>query len=324
MTKSNKWLTALITVAFLTLWLSGCERKDNSRTGKELIIFHAGSLSVPFRDISAAFNKKHPDVVIKAEAAGSRSCARKISDLHKPCDIMASADYKVISNLLMPDHADFNIQFAFNEMAIAYTENSRYASEINSGNWHEILLKDNVAFGRSDPDLDPCGYRTLMTFQLAQEHYAIDGLAEKLKSKDRYIRPKETDLLALLEAGEIDYMFIYRSVAVQHKLKTLLLDDEINLKSPQMTDIYSKAKVKVSGKKPGDFFTRTGEAMIYSVTICKNAPNPDLAANYLEFLLSPEGQAIMQKSGQETMTPPRAFGYENLPEKIKRITTQIN
>jgi molybdate/tungstate transport system substrate-binding protein len=323
MATNNKWLT-IIGVAFLALWLSGCQRKDDSQTGEELVIFHAGSLSVPFREISAAFNEKYPNVAVKAEADGSRSCARKISDLNKPCDIMASADYKVVSNLLMPDYADFNIQFAYNEMAIAYTENSRYASEINSGNWQEILLKDDVAFGRSDPDLDPCGYRTLMTFQLAQKHYAIDGLAEKLQSKDRYIRPKETDLLALLEAGEIDYMFIYRSVAIQHGLKTLLLDDEINLKSPEMADIYSTASVKVSGKKPGDFLTRTGEAMIYSVTICKNAPNPDIAANYLEFLLSPEGNAIMQKNGQETITPPRVFGYENLPEKIKQTSVPVN
>ena len=33
---------------------------------------------------------------------------KKICDLKKECDVMASADYKVISSLLMPDYADYN------------------------------------------------------------------------------------------------------------------------------------------------------------------------------------------------------------------------
>jgi molybdate/tungstate transport system substrate-binding protein len=222
MTDNSKHLSIILIAAIIIVMASGCGKEGPPQPEKELIIFHAGSLSVPFRDISKAFNELHPNVTIKAEAAGSRTCARKISDLKKQCDIMASADYKVIANLLMPEYTDFNIQFATNEMAIAYTEKSRFAEQISTANWHEIMLKENVAFGRADPDLDPCGYRTVMAFQLAQKHYNIPGLAEKLTAKDKYIRPKETDLLALLEAGEIDYVFIYRSVASQHGLKTLL------------------------------------------------------------------------------------------------------
>lgn len=46
------------------------------------------------------------------EAAGSRDCARKIRDLKRPCDVLASADYLVIEQLLVPDYADWNICFA--------------------------------------------------------------------------------------------------------------------------------------------------------------------------------------------------------------------
>jgi hypothetical protein len=52
---------------------------------------------------------------IAAEASGSRSCARKICDLGRECDVMASADYAVVSALLMPEHAEFNIHFARGE-----------------------------------------------------------------------------------------------------------------------------------------------------------------------------------------------------------------
>ena len=109
----------LIAAALLVL---GCGNKaaengDGAITG-DLTIFHAGSLSVPFREISALFTQKYPGVTIKAEAAGTRDSARKITDLGRTCDVFGAADYRAVENLLIPDHADFNIRFATNEMII--------------------------------------------------------------------------------------------------------------------------------------------------------------------------------------------------------------
>jgi len=291
----------------------------------DLVIFHAGSLSVPFREVSELFMKKHPQVKIKAEAAGSRDCARKVSDLHRPCDVLGAADYKVVENLLMPEHTDFNIHFVTNEMAIAYTEHSHKAQEITAHNWHKILLAKEVTFGRADPNRDPCGYRTVMVCQLAEQYFKMPGLAEQLTSKDgqRYIRPKETDLLALLEAGEIDYLFIYRSVAEQHGLKMLILADEVNLKSAEYADLYKSATIKVTGKKPGEFITRRGAPMVYSVTVPKNAPNRKVAEAYVALLLSPEGQAIMAQNGQPSIVPATTKEMEKLPDSLKTFCKPV-
>jgi molybdate/tungstate transport system substrate-binding protein len=309
----------LIVMGVLVFTMTGCEKQTPSPESNELVIFHAGSLSIPFREISKEFNKQSPHIHVKAEAAGSRSCARKICDLKRPCDVMASADYNVVSSLLMPEYADYNIRFATNEMAIAYTDNSKYNKRINADNWQEILLKDEVAFGRSDPNLDPCGYRTLILFQLAEKHYKVGGLAEKLKQKTAYIRPKETDLLGLLEAGEIDYLFIYRSVAVQHGLKRVLLPDQINLKNEAFASFYKTASVKLSGKEPGRFITRQGESMVYSVTIPKTAPNPKAAKAWVAFLLSEKGRAIMEKNGQPCIVPAEVTHDETLPDILKQF-----
>jgi len=155
------------------LLTSGCPKNpvdDTVAAPVELTVFHAGSLSVPFREVSTLFEQRHPGVTVKAEAAGSRDCARKISDLGRSCDVFGSADYKVVENLLMPEHTDFNIRFATNEMAIVYTQKSNRANEISSANWCNMLLDDDVIFGRSDPNSDPCGYRTVMVFQLAEQY----------------------------------------------------------------------------------------------------------------------------------------------------------
>jgi len=308
----------LILLLVCGLWFAGCREvsKDQART---LTIFHAGSLSMPFREVSRLFMQRHPGVAVRAEAAGSRDTARKVSDLHRSCDVLGSADYKVVDNLLRPAHARFNIRFAANEMVIAYTDHSRGRGTLSKSNWYEILLQKEVAFGRSDPNRDPCGYRTEMLFKLAEEHYGQPGLCLRLARKDgqRFIRPKETDLLALLQAGEIDYLFIYRSVAVQHGLEVLRLPDAINLSSPGMAERYHKARVKVTGRKPGQLITRRGEPIVYSVTIPLAARERPLAEAYLKLLLSTEGQALMSRNGQTPIAPALADG--EVPRALKPL-----
>jgi molybdate/tungstate transport system substrate-binding protein len=292
---------------------------------QQLIIFHAGSLSVPFKEICRQFNKIHPEVKIVSEAAGSRMCARKISDLNRSCDVMASADYTVIDELLIPEHAGWNIKFASNEIVIAYMKNARMADQISQDNWYDILQDENVAFGRSDPNSDPCGYRALLTMMLAEKFYDKPGLSGSMAAKDKqYIRPKEVDLLALLETRILDYIFIYRSVAVQHKLKYLVLPDEINLKKAEMADFYKTASVRLTGKKPGTFITKQGEPIIYGVTIPNNAPNRKPALDFLKFLLNPDsGGAILERNGQSAVVPSPTETYDKLPESLKPFALPV-
>lgn len=287
---------------------------------QQIIIFHAGSLSVPFSEMAKAFEKKYPQYDVIREAAGSRACARKITDLHKKADIMASADYKVIDNLLMPKYAKFNILFATNEMVIAYTPKSRYANIINQNNWTKILLKPDVKVGHSNPNLDPCGYRSVLVAKLAGIYYKkpdfyknLLGYGDFYKNGEEnpkiIVRPKETDLLGLLEAGAFDYLFIYKSVAIQHHLKFIQLPPQINLGSKKYTNYYKQASFKVTGKKPGTYIVKHGAPMVYGITMVQNSkeglpPNEKGAELFLKFVLSPQGEAIMKKNGQGVINPP--------------------
>ena len=317
-------LLTLAALLAMMLTLSCSPRHDAPGDGVpsgNLIVFHAGSLSVPFKEIAAAFTKQYPEISIGREAAGSRTCARKIRDLKKPCDLMASADYTVIENLLIPEYATWCIKFASNEMAIVYRDASRRANEITAQNWYEILTDDNVAFARSDPNADPCGYRTILTIKLAEKHYRVSGLASRLLTKDlAHIRPKETDLLALLEVGEIDYIFLYRSVAEQHGLKYVLLPDEINLKAARYAPLYAGVGVKISGKQPGSTITKKGEPMINGITIPSNAPNRKAALAFVEFLLTKDnGMAIMARNGQASLVPSPTVTFNAIPDRLQKF-----
>ncbi len=287
---------------------------------EEILVLHAGSLSIPFKDMAEAFMTKYPDINVALEAYGSRTCARQITDLKRRADVMASADSEVIRNLLMPEYADFCIDFTTNEMVIMYGEKSRFAEKINARNWFDILLKPGVEYGHSNPNFDPCGYRAVLTMQLAEKHYRVPGLYDKLKERmpQKNIRPKEVNLIALLEAGELDYIFIYRSVAEQHRAPYVILPDEINLKSAALRDFYRQASIKVTGKKPGDWIKKQGEPMVYGITLPNIAKNPPGGAKFIAFVLDEEGRQIMKKNGQPVIFPPIVANPGKLPEGLKK------
>ncbi len=317
--KITMFIRKTITLVSLALVAyQGFSQAKSTLTG-DLIIFHAGSLSVPMKEVAAEFKKLYPQINIQMEAAGSVASARKITDLDKPCDIMASADYAVIDKMLIPKYADWNIKFAANEMCVVYSEKSHYAGKINAKNWMDMLLKTDVAFGRSDPSSDPCGYRTEMMLQLAEKYYKKPGLYKNIAGKDQvYMRPKETDLLALIETNTVDYIFLYRSVAVQHQLKYIILPDEINLKNPAFASQYATATVEINGSKPGEKQTMTGEPMIYSFTVLRNAPNKPAAIAFARFLLEKaNGQAIMARNGQPSVVPSKVVNYDKVPAQLK-------
>ena len=292
-----------------------------------LTIFHAGSLTVPMVAMEKAFEAKYPEVDVQREPSGSSKAARKISDLNKPCDIMAAADYKVIDKLLRPDFTDNNIRFASNRMVLCYTDQSRYAGTINEENWVEILQKPGVVWGHSAPDLDPCGYRTLMVLQLAEKYYQQVGLYQKIidNRPARNIRPKAVELISLLQTGNMDYAWEYRSVAIQHNLRFVEMPDEINLGNYNFDKDYARVTVEVSGKKPGTTMTMQGKSITYGVTLLKDAPNREAAITFLAFMLNGDGGLkILKEMGQPPFVPARIASEEMkavLPEQLQLLVT---
>ena len=316
-----KWLLGLVVALILLLPYSN---SFGGVSGK-VIIFNAGSLTIPFARMEKEFEARYPKVDVLREAGGSQKCARKITDVKKPCDIMASADFTVIDKLLIPQYADWNVRFATNRLVLCYTGKSRYANEVNDQNWYKILDRKDVVWGHSDPNLDPCGYRALMVLQLAEKYYKIPGLYERLianRPKEN-IRPKSVELVSLLQTGHMDFAWEYRSVAVQHDLRFVELPDQINLGNYKYDNFYTQARVKVTGKKPGTFITMKGKSCTYGVALVKNAPNAKAATAFLQYMLDPQGGLkVLQEMGQPPFIPcrvPTAAMKALLPTELQQL-----
>jgi molybdate/tungstate transport system substrate-binding protein len=300
--------------------LAACGQSEmETELSGQLQIFNAGSLTAPFEQISAEFNKVHPNVEILAEGTGSATTIRKVTELGKEGGVIGSADYLLIPELMFPQYADWYMIFASNQMCICYTDSSKYASEITSDNWYEILQRDGVTYGRSDPDQDPCGYRTLMVWQLAEKHYKTSSIYDSLyEAAGDLMRPKSVELIALLQSGDLDYAFEYSSVALQQNLKYVELPPELNLSDVDFEDFYAQAEVEIAGAQPGEKVLMKGSPIVYAVTIPKNFPRQELAIAWVDLLLSDEGMAIMKANFQTPIIPAKTNDASKLPEQLQK------
>jgi molybdate/tungstate transport system substrate-binding protein len=349
--RKNIMVISIIAIIFSLGILQGCI--SDGKEIKELNIFHAGSLSGPFMELENVFEKGSNELDVHREAAGSAEAIRKITELNKEADVLASADYTLIENMMIDieqKFATWYIQFAVNELIIAYTDKSMANDRITSDNWPNLLLRDDVNIGFSNPNLDPCGYRALMVIKLAENYYNQPNFFEDLIIKHTsisiveegsqiiilapenlkpdssiMIRPKETDLMVQLETGELDYLLTYKSLAYQYRdsgVKYISLPDEIDLSNSTMALDYSKISLQQFSDRNGIGKKIVAIPIVYGITIPKNAPHPDLAEEFIKLLLDKEGQDIFNRNGQPPIVPAKASNIDLIPESLQDLVIQ--
>ena len=288
---------------------------------EKVTIYHAGSLAAPMAKIEALYEAANPGVDVLRESGGSAALARKITDLGGGCDVFLSADYMVIEKLLRPAGADWNVTFASNAIVLMYGPKSKYKDEVNTKNWTKVMMRPDVRWGHSEPDADPCGYRSLLVIQLAEKFYGDKGLYERaMKDPKRAVRQKAIELVAMVESGAMDYAFEYKSVAVQHKLDYVQLPPEINLMDPARDKEYSTVSIELSGKEPGTKMKVKGEPIVYGLTIPKTAPNNKGALDFVKFVLDPNGGLkVFQEMGQDIVGPSSYGDGSKIPAEVQKM-----
>ena len=324
---------------------------SSSRT--PITVLCAGSLIVPIQELADEFEAAHPDVDVLVEGHGSIQVIREVTELHKEADVMVVADQSLLPMLMYgnkvpdgtDDYANWYIRFATNRLGIAYTSHSKYAAEIGSANWYEVLSRPDVKVGISNPLIDSCGYRAFMVCQLAEEYYTDNTIFERVMgdfsppvtvsdnleahviSVPQIVRPTKVtvrgysvQLLGLLESGDLDYSFEYESVARQHGLGFVELPPEIDLSSRDFADRYGQVVVKMDFQRFASINPEfRGEPIQYALTIPTNSPHRDAAIQFVEFLLGLDGQRVFLESYQPTLVPPEADNPANMPASLKSL-----
>ena len=285
---------------------------NNPNLSGKLTIMHAGSLTGMCRALHEEFKRLNPDVAIVDVSGGGVMLVRELNK-GKQTDIYLSVDYADIPKLMIAEFADWFVIFAATGFVLRYADQSKYAGEVNSKNWLEIIQREDVPFWRSDPENDPAGYRSLMVFQLAEKYYKIPGLAKKLagKSGKQFL---SANTIAERDKG---YSFSYSSWTMAGKV--IKLPDEINLSNEKFSDYYRQASVTIPGLKPGTSVTMQGEPIRLGLTIPKTCINRPAALAWARLLLSAKGKALMEKAGKRPLQPVFGGDLSKVPQELAEL-----
>ena len=296
------------------LGLAGCDKSRTpdhvaTATHDTLVIYLAASLAKPMQPMLDSFAAR-TNTVIERESGASLDHARKITELHVIPDVIALADEEVFPQLLVPRYASWYAAFASNRMVVAYTLRSRHARDITADNWMSMLARHEVQVGRTDPDRAPAGYRTLIMLQLAERFYHSPGLASRLlaNAPKRNMRGNAAELAALLQAGELDYIYEYESLAVSHGFRFVHLPAEIDLGDASLAPQYAVASVRVRGATPKDSTTMTGGPILYALSIPRQAPHAAAAERFVAELLGRDGRRRLREQHVDALDAPRFVG----------------
>ena len=275
---------------FLAFLLAACAGQTE-RPKAPITVFAAASLARPLRVLTDSFQRS-AHVSARAELGGSLEQARKITELGRTPDVLMLVDDEVVAGL-MPTYLDWYVRFATNRLVIAYTRRSRHADSITSDTWWQMLSRRDVSVGRADPAIAPAGRHALTLLRRAESYYRSPGLADRLMGRAslKYVRPNATELAALLETGEVDYILDYESVARQYGFRFITL--------------------------PEDLVT----AVLYSISVPRQAAHFEEGVQFVEFVLSEEGKRILRASHVNVLGTPVAIGSAVPPEISQLVRT---
>ncbi|MEM0074901.1 MAG: substrate-binding domain-containing protein [Conexivisphaerales archaeon] len=285
------------------------------------------------------------DSGIKAvvQGMGAVQAARQLMLVNGSYDLFVSVDPFIISSILEPRYASWYVAIASDSMAIGYSSFAPDAKQIEQLARNISLydaIKDysqalvytekvlNIIFssegkiGISNPNTDPEGYRALMLLQLAgllfynnQSYYT--SLLQRYNETGNVVELNAgSQLLSYLQSGEIDYdIALYLSSARQAGVDYITLPPQLSLGDANFSSLYSMASVTIHSG--GTAITIKGAPIFLSVTVPSGAKDQDLAAEFILFLISQQGKALMTNLGILPLTPAVLYGnVTNVPPPL--------
>ncbi len=269
-----------------------------------LRVAYAGSMgTVMDRDLGPAFvQARH--AAYQGIGHGAYGLARLLASKHMRADVFVSVTPGPMRILIKRGLVDHAVPVASTRMVIAYNPKSRFAPALRAAaagkrKWYEVLQEQGLRFGRTDPATDPQGRNIVFTFQLAERYYHRPGLVRKILGSPE--NPKqifaESALITRLESGQIDASSGYRSAVVSRGLPYISLPPQIDLSRPGLQKSwYSKAGFSLKDKGGGSREVHP-QPLVFYAAVLKNAANPGLGRQFVQFMQSAKGQAMLKQDG---------------------------
>jgi molybdate/tungstate transport system substrate-binding protein len=295
---------------------------------KDVSVMYAGSLVNIFENEIKSVFQNLTGYNFIGEGKGSVQISNMILDGFRKSDVFVSADTTPIERLInhTPSIANWLVKFGSAELVIAYNPQSPFASDLVKAShgeipWYQVLGKEGFKFGRTDPELDPKGYYTVIAAKLANIYYNDSTIKDKILGEDRnkeQIFPEEI-LKSILDSGQIDATAAYKHEAIAKGLPFITLPDQINLSEPYYTNFYNKISYKL-----GTGETISGNSIFFSFTIPNTVENIEGAVSFVKFLLSENGKKILEQVGLSLIKPILQGDIHQLKPEILSLVQEHN
>jgi molybdate transport system substrate-binding protein len=251
----------MVRILLIIALLFGLSSCGASGQENTLSVFAAASLSGAFDEIAAEFESAHPGVEVMLNFAGSNTLRAQIEQ-GAQADVYASANNREMDVLVKIGlvNVDEKIVFLSNNLVIVAPAGN--PAGVSS---FQDLTRSGLKLVLAAEEVPVGRYARLMLDQAGAE-FKTQVLANVVSNENTV-----KQVLAKVQLGEADAGIVYESDAVS---------------APELPVIEIPPEWNVRAE--------------YPIAALKDAPHPELADAFVDFVLSLQGQAILQKWGFST------------------------
>jgi molybdate/tungstate transport system substrate-binding protein len=241
-------------------------------------VLYAGSLVNFMQKVFGPGFQSSTGYSITGYSAGSKALATDIKGKVYQGDVFISASPKVNASLEGAKNGNWvswYATFATAPLVIGYNPSSKFANDLKTKPWYQVITEPGFKLGFTDPATDPKG-------ELVAEALTDTAKAKKLpaltaiENNKGDVFPEET-LVGRLQAGQLDAAFFYTSESTPANIATVPVTGE-DLKAT------------------------------YTVTILANASHEAAAESFISYLLGSAGMANLTSAGFKLVTPVKVTG----------------
>ena len=257
-------------------------------------VFHADSLAGPMKALKAAFEVGNPGVTVNLVSGRSQELAERILN-GDACDVFAPSAPSVIDQALVgkkvkgmdKEAAAWSVVFSANEMVLITAKgNPQGVKRLID------LTKKEVRFTRVTGEKDLATKRTIDFIWNVATLEGKPDLAQGIIDR-AVVDPAKPhtvpQTIADVVSGKADAGIVYFSAAVADKDKLEIL------RFPAMVNLSSEIR--------------------NAATVPATAKDPATAVKFVRLLISDEGKALLEATGQPPVAPPIFNG--NVPAELK-------
>jgi molybdate/tungstate transport system substrate-binding protein len=306
-----------------------------SNSNPALITYSADAYVQESNALLNAFHNSSGVHISPAVGGGSFAVARQIGH-GAPSDIFISVSSGAYArSYLQSRYSGWAVAFAADQLVIAYSsatlQNSsaraviadfRTAASTNSSssyfNAFQNFTSGSTKIGIANPADDPAGLRGWFALEIAGYLYAGGNrsyFTGNVNQNNAYVpSTSAATLVAPLVAGDIQFLFIYKSAAISDGLHFLSLPPEINQGSSNLTSFYSGFTYALS----------TGNVScspIYLfITVLANNTNEKASMEFVQFVVS--HTSLLGTFGMTPLSPAIVFSSVPLPSSVENLVKE--